>query len=109
MRSITWLHAQAWYVAVLAVSAAFALAQTPMAAAQSKAPEELAEIRAAAERFLRALDDLDWEAFRASWASDPIVSSHLPIRRDRAGSCRGALAAVFEKCGRVGPDRLTCT
>lgn len=26
-----------------------------------------------AERFLRALDDLDWEPFRASWSSEPTV------------------------------------
>lgn len=70
---MTWLRAQWWCMAVLAVSVACALAQTPMTAAQSKAPEDLAGIRAAAERFLRALDDLDWEAFRASWASEPTV------------------------------------
>jgi hypothetical protein len=48
--------------------------------AQSTPPGELAGIRAAAERFLRALDDLDWEAFRASWVSEPTVFSHLLIR-----------------------------
>jgi ketosteroid isomerase-like protein len=29
------------------------------------------EIQAAAEQFLRALDNLDWERFVASWSSDP--------------------------------------
>jgi len=38
-----------------------------------KASDELVEIRAAAARFLRVLDDLDWEPFRASWASEPTV------------------------------------
>jgi hypothetical protein len=38
-----------------------------------KAREDVVEIQAAAERFLRALGDLDWEAFRASWASEPTV------------------------------------
>jgi hypothetical protein len=38
-----------------------------------RASDELVGIRAAAERFLRALDDLDWEPFRASWASEPTV------------------------------------
>ena len=60
-------------VAMLAVATALALAQTSATASQSKAPEDLAEIQAAAERFLRALDNLDWEPFRASWASEPTV------------------------------------
>ena len=49
------------------------LVQKPVAASQVKAPEDLAGVRTAAERFLRALDDLDWEPFRASWASEPTV------------------------------------
>ncbi len=49
------------------------LIQKPVTASQSKAPEDLAGVRAAAERFLRALDDLDWEPFRTSWASEPTV------------------------------------
>ncbi|HSB41278.1 MAG TPA: nuclear transport factor 2 family protein, partial [Methylomirabilota bacterium] len=35
--------------------------------------EDVIGIHAAAERFLRALDDLDWDPFRASWASNPTV------------------------------------
>jgi len=73
MRSTSRLQAHWWHVAGLVFSVAFALAQTPLTAAQSTPPGELAGIRAAAERFLRALDDLDWEAFRASWVSEPTV------------------------------------
>jgi hypothetical protein len=36
-------------------------------------PEDPAGVRSAAERFLGALDDLDWEPFRTSWASEPRV------------------------------------
>jgi len=61
MRSTSRLQAHWWHLACLVFSVAFALAQTPVTAAQ-----ELAGIQAAAERFLRALDDLDWEVFRAS-------------------------------------------
>jgi ketosteroid isomerase-like protein len=35
--------------------------------------EVVAGVREATERFLRALDHLDWEPFRASWASEPTV------------------------------------
>jgi hypothetical protein len=40
---------------------------------QTKAPDNLAPIQAAAEQFLRVFDDLDWELFRASWAAEPSV------------------------------------
>lgn len=50
-----------------------ALAQTSMTASPSTASEDVVGIREAAERFLSALDDLDWEPFRASWASEPTV------------------------------------
>jgi hypothetical protein len=40
---------------------------------QVKAPEDLAGVRAAAERFLCTLDDLDWATFQTSWSSDPTV------------------------------------
>ena len=49
------------------------IAQTSATAPQSNTPDDVAGIREAAERFLRALDNLDWEPFRASWASDPTV------------------------------------
>ena len=60
-------------VALLAVAPAPALAQTPVTASQSEAREDLVGIQAAVERFLRALDNLDWEPFRASWAAEPTV------------------------------------
>ena len=75
MRSIEWRQASS-YVAVvtlLAVSAASVVAQTSATASQSKAAEDVVGIRGAADRLLRALDDLDWEPFRASWASGPTV------------------------------------
>jgi hypothetical protein len=40
---------------------------------QSKASEDVVGIREVAERFLRALDDLNWEQFRANWAAEPTV------------------------------------
>ena len=63
MRSVRWLQ----------TLVGPALVQKPVTASQAKAPEDLAGVRTAAERFLRALDDLDWEPFRASWASEPTV------------------------------------
>ncbi len=75
MPHIKWLQASS-YVAVaalLAVATAPALAQTALTDSQSKAREDLVGIQAAVERFLRALDNLDWEPFRASWASEPTV------------------------------------
>jgi hypothetical protein len=48
MRSIKRLQAHWWYVVVLAVSAASALAKTPVTAVQSKAPKDLAGIWVAA-------------------------------------------------------------
>lgn len=111
MRSMTWLRAPAWYTAVLAISVAWALAQTPMTAAQSKAPEDLAGIRAAAERFLRALDDLDWDAFRASWASEPTVFFPFADTPDRVIG-RAAVEARWRRffdevrARRAGPPYL---
>jgi ketosteroid isomerase-like protein len=40
---------------------------------RSLEPDDLAQIRAAAEWFLRVFDNLDWESFRASWSSEPTV------------------------------------
>jgi ketosteroid isomerase-like protein len=58
-------------LAVLVVTPA--LVDKPVIAVQAKAPEDLAGVRTAAERFLRALDDLDWATFETSWASEPTV------------------------------------
>ena len=75
MRTIKWLWASSCAAAVvlLAVLAASALAQTSVVASQSKASDDVVRIREAAERFLRVFDNLDWEPFRASWASEPTV------------------------------------
>jgi hypothetical protein len=75
MRTITWRRAfsRAAAVALLAVLAAPVLAQTSAPASRSKASDDVVGIRDAAERFLRVLDNLDWEPFRASWASEPTV------------------------------------
>ena len=75
MRGVEWLQVSSYWavVVLLAVSAPSAVAQTAVNASQSKASEDIVAIREAAERFLRALDDLDWEPFRASWASKPTV------------------------------------
>ena len=50
-----------------------ALAQTSVTASPSTGSEDVAAIREAAERFLRALDDFDWEPFRATAAPEPTV------------------------------------
>ena len=73
MRSLKWLQTQWYYVRFRRLGGGICAGQTPVTASQSKAPEDLAGVRAAAERFLRALDDLDWEPFRTSWASEPTV------------------------------------
>jgi hypothetical protein len=50
-------------------------------ASQATVSEDLAGIRSAAERFLHALDDLDWEPFRTSWASTPTIRLRRRKRR----------------------------
>jgi hypothetical protein len=40
---------------------------------RSLGPDDLAQIRAAAEWFLRVFDNLDWESFRTCWSSEPTV------------------------------------
>ena len=74
MRTIGWqTSCGIAVVALLAVFAASALGQTSVTTSQSKASDDVVGIREAAERFLRVFDDLDWEPFRASWASEPTV------------------------------------
>lgn len=41
--------------------------------AQSKAPDDTAAVRSAAERFIFVFENLDWDAFQAAWASEPTV------------------------------------
>ena len=97
-------------VALLGISPAPALAQTSLTASPSKASEDLEGIQAAAERFLRALDDLDWEPFRASWASEPTVFFPFGDTPDLAWyRSRHAGGGSSKKRGRVDPGRPTCT
>jgi ketosteroid isomerase-like protein len=95
----------------LAVSAAFAPAQTSVTGSQWNASEDVVGIREAAERFLRALDDLDWEPFRASWASEPTVFfpfGDTPDRVDGRAAVEARWRRFFEEAGarRPGPPYL---
>jgi len=73
MLSIKWLKGCCWSALALALAGTSVLAQTPATGSRSATPEDLAAIHVAAERLLHALDNLEWEAFRAYWASDPTV------------------------------------
>jgi ketosteroid isomerase-like protein len=75
-----------WYVALVGlvvVAAASMVAHTSVTALQRTPGNDVAPVQQAAERFLRALDDLDWEPFRASWASEPTVFFPFPDTPDR--------------------------
>jgi hypothetical protein len=46
-------------------------------------PGEPADICAAVDQFIKALDDLDWDAFNACWSSDPTMFfPGEPVRLD---------------------------
>jgi ketosteroid isomerase-like protein len=95
---------------VLAATAA-AVAQAPRVSSQPQAPEELAAIRIAAEHFLRTLDNLEWEPFRTSWASDPSVFfpfADTPDRVDGAAAVEARWQRFFEQARtrRAGPPYL---
>jgi hypothetical protein len=69
------------------------------------------ELREAAERFLRALDDLDWEPFVASWASEPTVFfpfGDTPERVTGHGPVEARGRRFFEEAreSRPGPPYL---
>jgi ketosteroid isomerase-like protein len=68
----------------------------PVVASQSKGKEELAAIQAAAEHFLQVFADLDWEPFRASWASEPTVFFPFDDTPERATG-RAAVEARFRR------------
>jgi hypothetical protein len=53
-------------------------------------PEGTDEVRAAAEAFLRALDNLDWEGFAACWAADP--TAFFPSEEARLDGRAGGVA-----------------
>lgn len=85
MRRIEWPQAFSYVaiVTLLTVSAASVVAQTSVLPSQSNVAKDVAGIREATDRLLRALDDLDWEPFRGSWASDPTVFFPLGDTPDR--------------------------
>jgi ketosteroid isomerase-like protein len=56
----------------MALGIAFAMHPASVRA-QSNTGDESQKIRAATEHFLRVFGNLDWDAFRAAWASEPTV------------------------------------
>src|SRR5262249_45225385 len=113
MRTIEWLRASSCVaaVALLAVLTASALAQTAVTASQSNASDDVVGIREAADRVLRALDDLDWEPFRGSWSSEPTVFFPFGDTPDRVTGQVGVEARwrrFFEeaRARRPGPPYL---
>jgi hypothetical protein len=98
-------------VALLPVAPTSALAQTSVTASQATVPEDLVAIHAAAERLLRALDNLDWDPFRASWASNPTVFfpfGDTPERVTGQVAVEGRWRRFFEeaRARRPGPPYL---
>ena len=82
-----------------------------MTASQPEASHGVAGIRDAAERFLRALDDLEWEPFGESWASDPTVFfpfGDTPERVTGRVAVEERWRRFFEEArvGRPGPPYL---
>jgi hypothetical protein len=64
-------------VAVFTGLAAVVPAQTPTVSAPLQTAEGTEGLRQATERLLRALEDLNWESFRSSWAQRP--TAFLPF------------------------------
>jgi len=77
----------------------------------SNAADGLEPVRAAAEHFLRVFDNLDWDAFRATWASDQTVFFPFDAAPERATG-RAAVEVGFRrffdeaKAARPGPPYL---
>ena len=70
-----------------------------------------AEVRAAAQRFLVAFDNLEWDAFKASWAASPSVFfpfSDRPRRVTGRTEVERVFAAFFEevRASTPGPPYL---
>jgi ketosteroid isomerase-like protein len=74
-------------------------------------PDETADIRAAADRFIHALDHLDWDAFTGCWSSDPTMFfPNEPVRLDGRDAVLGRFRAMFEPADRSsGPPYLRLT
>jgi ketosteroid isomerase-like protein len=87
------------------------LVEKRVTTSQAKAPEDVAGVRTAAERFLRALDDLDWATFQTSWASEPTVFFPFGDTADRvtgrtAVEARWRLFFEETRARRPGPPYL---
>ncbi len=102
-----------WTAAPLIVLVAAVGAPTTLAAeaTSSNLTDGVEPVRAAAEHFLRVFDNLEWEAFRATWASDPTVFFPFDAAPERATG-RAAVEAGFRqffdsvKASRPGPPYL---
>ena len=76
------------------------------------APSQSAsDVRAAADRFLVAFDNLDWDTFKASWATSPSVFfpfSDTPKRITGKAEVERVFLAFFEevRANRPGPPYL---
>jgi ketosteroid isomerase-like protein len=69
-------------------------------------PEPASEVRAAADKFLVAFDNLDWEPFKASWAASPSVFFPFPDkpkRIDGKAEVERVFAAFFEEVRKTAP------
>jgi ketosteroid isomerase-like protein len=65
---------------------------------RSEPSQSSAEVRAAAERFLVAFDNLDWDTFKGSWAQSPSVFfpfSDTPRRVTGRAEVERVFAAFF--------------
>ena len=73
--------------------------------------DSTSEVRAAAEKFLVAFDNLDWDTFNASWAASPSVFfpfSDTPRRITGKAEVERVFAAFFEdiRANMPGPPYL---
>ena len=62
------------------------------------------EVMAAAETFVRAFNDLEWETFEASWAEDATAFFPMP-GRDRRLEGRDAVVGAFQEIFGDFPER----
>jgi hypothetical protein len=100
-----------WLGAVVVLFAGCAPRSPGVFASQFKPPDDVAVIRAAADHFLRVFDDLDWELFRTSWASEPSVffpSDDAPERVSGRAAVEARFRRFFDevRAGTPGPPYL---
>lgn len=85
---------------------------TPESSSPAPVPSQSAsEVRAAADRFLVAFDNLDWDTFKASWATSPSVFfpfSDTPKRINGKAEVERVFLTFFEevRASRPGPPYL---